>query len=126
MGTQQLTLWPCRQAGQPGLEVHEEPYRDYWEGHAETVQEYLRRVDEALRVNASWFPHDAELREQRVRYLARSIGRALAEYDRTEVARELSATYSTLLIRHTFDSVGATLDNAEWLAEIRGAMESAS
>jgi len=107
-----------RQAGQLGPEV-------YWEGHANTVKEYLRRVDEALRANASWFPHDAELREQSLRYLARSIGRALAEYERAEVEREIGSTYSRLVVRHTFDSIGATMDAAEWFAEIRGAMKEA-
>jgi len=89
------------------------------------VREYLDRVDEALRANTSWFPHDAELREEYLRYLARSIGRALAEYERAEVGREIGSTYSRFVIRHTFDSVGATLDAAEWFAEIRGAMEEA-
>jgi len=96
------------------------------ETHAATVVEYLDRVDEALRANASWFPHDAESRERSLRYLARSIGRALAEYERAEVEREIGNTYSRFVIAHTFDSVGATMDAADWFAEIRGAMEEAS
>jgi len=91
----------------------------------DTVNEYLRRVDLALKANASWFPPDARDREQRIRYLARSIGYALAEYDREEVERELHSTYSTLLVRHTFDSIGPILDNSDWIAEIRRGMEQA-
>jgi hypothetical protein len=86
-----------------------------------SLETYIGNLENALKsANAreTCFPMDRALRRERVLWLARQVGYGLRDYPIAEVRRALGGTYSRLVVRHCFDSIGPAVDAKEWIGAL--------
>ena len=84
------------------------------------AEQYIAAVESALPFARNfYFPLDADRRKAAIFALARDVGYGLGAYDDAEIGRIVTGTYSRLVVRHTFDSVGPCVDAGEWVKQIR-------
>jgi hypothetical protein len=91
-----------------------------------TLQRYIKSMRDALRTPGAhtfFFPPSKERRKSANLRLAREIAPVLAESDPDEVKKELGSLYGLFIVSNSFDSIGVQVDNKEWLAELRTAMD---
>lgn len=87
-----------------------------------TITDYLHSIERALSYNRqTWFPMEREDRRDMNLRLAREIGYGLGTYD--DWHNHVSATYSTLVVRNSFDSVGVAIDSSEWVDAMQAGVE---
>lgn len=75
-----------------------------------------------MNANPWWRPLDRTERRERLLRFAREFGSGLADYSDKEIRSILNSTYSRVVVRYTFDSVGPTLDTKDWVSAIEGAI----
>lgn len=86
-----------------------------------SLETYIANLEDALQsrnARATIFPMDRALRRERVLWLARQVGYGLRDYPIAEVRRALGGTYSRLVVRHCFDSIGPPVDAREWIGAL--------
>ena len=84
------------------------------------AEKYIAALESALTFARNfYFPLDADIRKAAIFALAMDVGYGLGAYDDAEIRRVVTSTYSRLVVRHTFDSVGPVVDAAEWAKQIR-------
>ena len=84
------------------------------------TEQYIAAVESALSFARSfYFPLDADRRRSGILAVAMDVGYGLGAYDDAEIRRIVPSTYSRLVVRHTFDSIGPVVDAEEWAKQIR-------
>jgi hypothetical protein len=90
---------------------------------SERDEAFIASLQQALRANpharALYFPPDQAERQERNRRLGREVGFGLSD------DADLSGLYSRLVVTFSLDSTGVTIDNAEFLDEVRAGQDRA-
>ncbi len=80
-----------------------------------TYKEYVNRIESAINNNRlQFFPLDKELRKERLLRLGKEIGVALAGFDEADAKDFIQSSYSRILVKNSFDSIGVVLDMKDW------------
>ncbi len=83
-------------------------------------KEYVEKIEHAINCTVPYhFPMDKKLRKERLLRLGKEIGVALAGFDEADAKDFIQSSYSRIVVRHSLDSVGVTLDMKDWAKAIR-------
>ena len=85
-----------------------------------TYKEYVNGFETAINnIILQFFPLDKKLRKERLLRLGKEIGVALAGFDEEDAKDFIQSSYSRILVKNSFDSIGVVLDMANWAKAIR-------